>query len=207
MNFDEFAKNAFQPAMKAQGFAGRSTAFRRKTAGFEQVVQVQFGQRGLSDQFCINLYAHPLLEGYPGLPAPPLKIGEHWISPRLAPSGVEDMWWSRRNLMRGDVDQIITLSTSNAEAWFSALQSLEGFAAEWDTHCTNLEHVAAHFGTTEARFVYLHAVIGDFLGNSTTATYLAEEALRQTPPRATGLRAHIEDFKSTVTSRMDPQQP
>lgn len=199
MNLEEFSHTRLTPFLTEKGFKGRGRTFRRVSGRFEQLVKIQKGQRGTQGKFCIDLYAHPLIEGYPGLPGLPLRAGDHWICRRLAPSGLEDKWWWADKLYQSDMEQIIQLLSDDLDAWFSETESLKQFSDGWYRQVYNLEYAAKRLGLLPARLAYLHAVVCAAQGHAETAMRIADTAMEKTGPKATTLRAWIKAFQKEVS--------
>jgi len=198
MNLDELSSARITPLLTEKGFKGRGKTFRRVSGGIEQLVKIQKGQRSTQGKFCINLYAHPLIEGYPGLPDLPLRAGDHWLCQRLAPAGLEDKWWWIDKLYQSDAEQIIVLFSDDLDAWLSETESLKQFSNGWYRQVFNLDNTAKQLGLLPARLAYLHAVVYAAQGHTETAMKIAGTALENTGPKSTTLRAWIKAFQKDL---------
>ncbi|UWQ09693.1 DUF4304 domain-containing protein (plasmid) [Aliiroseovarius crassostreae] len=195
MNLEEFSHTRLTPFLIEKGFKGRGRTFRRVSGRFEQLVKIQKGQRGTQGKFCIDLYAHPLIEGYPGLPDLPLRAGDHWFCRRLAPSGLEDKWWWTDKLYRSDTEQIIQLLSDDLDAWFSETESLKQFSDGWYRQVYNLEYAAKRLGLLPARLAYHHAVVCTAQGHAETAMRIAGTAVAKRGQRPQRFERGLRHFR------------
>ena len=195
MDVDVFAASVLRPRLEEQGFRARARRFRRETPGFEHVVEIAKGRHMMQGKFCITLYAHPKLEGAPGLPEFPLRVGDHWLRHRVAPTGQSDQWWLSDGLTAGKADAISALLDAHLADWFAPLQTIEGFAGDWYRRAFNLDAEGRRLGLLPARLAYLFAIAMAETGDAATADRIAETALELAGPRAATLRAWIREFR------------
>ncbi|ESQ92067.1 hypothetical protein ABAC460_04045 [Asticcacaulis sp. AC460] len=196
MNLDALVRDRIKPTLDHAGFKARGRTFRRTTDGFEHLMEVGRGQRSMEGRFCITLYAHPRVSGYPGLPEFPLRSGDYWLSHRLTPAGLDDQWWPVDPLSSSDGDQIMGLIEGGLAEWFSDLQCLSRFSADWFRRMWTLDHAAARLGLLPARLAYLQAAVFAEQGKTDVAGNVAETAYEQAGPRAVMLQAWIRQFQS-----------
>lgn len=198
MILDALVHDHITPLLSGKGFTARGRSYRRAAGGFEHLVTVSMGQRSLQGRFCLSLFAHPPIEGYPGLPDLPLRSGDHWCRCRLAPDGLEDRWWPADDLSASDVSEITGLLSGPLDDWFVGMASLQQFCESWHRAELDLEATARRFGLLPARLACLYAAAFAAQGQSATACRVADRSLEACRPEHAGLRAWIVAFQSDL---------
>lgn len=196
MNLDALIRDRIKPALDHAGFKAKGRTFRRTTDGFEHRVEVTRGERSTEGRFCITLYAHPRISGYPGLPDFPLRAGDYWLSHRLAPAGLDDQWWPADHLRSSEVDQIGGLIDGALAEWFSDVHCLSRFSEDWFRRMWTLEHAAGRLGLLPARLAYLQAAVFAEQGKVDMAVKLAGKARDEAGPQASVFLSWVDQFQS-----------
>jgi hypothetical protein len=153
----------------------------------------------MQGKFAITLSAHPMIDGFPGLPELPLRSGDHWMTYRVAPAGLDDKWWSIDKLYPSDIDEIVGLLTRQQGEWFSRMTSLEAFTGDWYRQVFQIEFAAKRLGLTPARLAYLQAALFASLGQTGTAIKVADTARTLAGPQASLFIAWVEELKQRLT--------
>ena len=201
MDMDSLLGNRISPILETEGFKRKGRRFLRRMGGFEHVVDISKGRGMMQGKFAVSFGAHPMVEGFPGLPALPLRSGDHWLTYRLAPPGLDDRWWWIDRLYPDDVEEIGNLLTKGLGEWFSPLMSLEAFSENWYRQVFIIAFASKRYGPSAARLAYLHAAVFASLGQTGTALKVAETARSLAGPHATTFVGWIQELDAVLRSK------
>lgn len=196
LDLNSLVRDRIGPILCEKGFRATGRKFHRVSGEFEHVVAIQKGQRSKQGEFCVTLSAHPLVEGYPGLPGLPLSTGEHWLSRRLSPDGSSDRWWRADGLKQSDVDEITALMSTELDDWFAASKDFRSFSSLWSQQISDLPKAAARLGTMPARLAYLQAIVGAELGELEMSLMMAKTAQDHAGRQAVEFKSWVDEFLS-----------
>ncbi|CTQ61095.1 hypothetical protein LA5095_00094 [Roseibium album] len=210
MNLDSLMKDVVAPLLDEKGFRARNRVFRRVSNGFEHVVSFQKSQNWSAlykGKFCINLYSHPLIDGYPGFPKLPLSSGEHLFSRRMAVNELQDQWWRIEKLYRSDVREIEGLLSRELDLWFSKTESVKAFSENCPSQELEFKQTASFLGVLPCWLAYAHAAIFATLKKDQCAMKMADAALLASGPQADLFDENVREFKQAIFDRLAQLNP
>ena len=200
--FRGFLKDSFSPQLRAEGFKGSGTTFRRIKVDAIHVLNVQGSRSG--GKCCVNLGVHfaflPTAGDQPVADLKKLKEYECDFRARLHEAGEADHWWDygvTEAEAQSSCENLIDTYRRRGAAFFDAFEpSPDVFdritPAELDIgDCSNLPPT----GNTLVRIALTMSRIMKHLGQSQKCREFAEVGLHHLG-QATGLRREFERLRS-----------
>lgn len=185
------------PLLRAAGFTGSGSTFRRSGDGMIQVLNVQGSQWGGS--CCVNLGVHlSFMPTVIGQPADPKKITEPLCEfrRRLAPAGQSDCWWKygsdEREAARS-ADELVDLVQRVALPHFERFRAFPGSFEGITPQALAADDLSAFPGRSSvARAGLVMARIAAHLGQPERSREFAEIGLAAVKVRGGGLVHELE---------------
>ena len=184
--FYSVLKKDFIPLLKAEGFSGAGSNFRKVSDQVAHTVNIQNNRHGAS--CCVNLGIN--LAFLPNTKTQSIKEIDCEFRVRLAPKGCVDFWWEFSGLSQS-VEHLCSTYRAEGAEFFREYETIKSI--ELELASTNFQHgeFNKNLGVTSVRASLILAYIYQYQGNSEQQRHYASIGLKNIG-KATALKLEFE---------------